>query len=44
MRLGDRYAEMDKDKKNSISHRGKALEKFRKFLETYEPVINEESS
>ncbi|KAF3908724.1 Nucleoside-triphosphatase [Arthrobotrys entomopaga] len=33
---GQTYAEMDKERKNSVSHRYKALEKFRKFLETYE--------
>ncbi|KAK6541582.1 nucleoside triphosphate pyrophosphohydrolase ham1 [Orbilia ellipsospora] len=33
---GQTYAEMDKDKKNSVSHRYKALEKFRVFLETYD--------
>ncbi|RVD88076.1 uncharacterized protein DFL_002274 [Arthrobotrys flagrans] len=33
---GETYAEMDKDKKNSVSHRGKALQKFKEFLETYE--------
>ncbi|EPS37619.1 hypothetical protein H072_8665 [Dactylellina haptotyla CBS 200.50] len=32
---GVTYAEMDKDRKNSVSHRGKALEKFKTFLETY---------
>ncbi|KAF3128494.1 nucleoside triphosphate pyrophosphohydrolase ham1 [Orbilia oligospora] len=33
---GQTYAEMDKEKKNSVSHRGKALQKFKDFLETYE--------
>ncbi|KAK6521613.1 nucleoside triphosphate pyrophosphohydrolase ham1 [Arthrobotrys conoides] len=33
---GQTYAEMDKEKKNSVSHRGKALQKFKEFLETYE--------
>ncbi|KAJ6264840.1 Nucleoside-triphosphatase [Drechslerella dactyloides] len=32
---GETYAEMDKARKNSISHRYKALEKFKQFLETY---------
>ncbi|KAF3925988.1 Nucleoside-triphosphatase [Dactylellina cionopaga] len=33
---GETYAEMDKEKKNGISHRYKALEKFKQFLETYD--------
>ncbi|KAK6350671.1 nucleoside triphosphate pyrophosphohydrolase ham1 [Orbilia javanica] len=33
---GETYAEMPKEKKNSVSHRGKALQKFKEFLETYE--------
>ncbi|KAK6362091.1 nucleoside triphosphate pyrophosphohydrolase ham1 [Orbilia blumenaviensis] len=33
---GQTYAEMEKEKKNSVSHRGKALEKFKQFLETYD--------
>ncbi|KAK6534757.1 nucleoside triphosphate pyrophosphohydrolase ham1 [Arthrobotrys megalospora] len=32
---GQTYAEMEKEKKNSVSHRYKALEKFKQFLETY---------
>ncbi|KAI1115866.1 inosine triphosphate pyrophosphatase-like protein [Nemania sp. NC0429] len=31
---GETYAEMDKDKKNKISHRGKALEELRKWMES----------
>ncbi|KAL2036967.1 hypothetical protein N7G274_010252 [Stereocaulon virgatum] len=31
---GETYAEMDKAKKNSISHRGKALEKLKVWLES----------
>jgi inosine/xanthosine triphosphate pyrophosphatase family protein len=30
------YAEMDKEIKNSISHRFKAVDKFREFLQTIE--------
>ncbi|KAK6506899.1 nucleoside triphosphate pyrophosphohydrolase ham1 [Arthrobotrys musiformis] len=33
---GQTYAEMEKEKKNSVSHRGKALQKFKEFLETYD--------
>ncbi len=29
------FAEMDTDKKNEISHRGKALEKLRRFIKVY---------
>ena len=29
----DTYAEMDKDLKNSISHRGKSLEKLKEFFQ-----------
>jgi len=29
---GDRYAEMDKEEKNKISHRGKALDKLKAWL------------
>ncbi|KAI0199072.1 inosine triphosphate pyrophosphatase [Astrocystis sublimbata] len=31
---GETYAEMDKGKKNGISHRGKALEKLRQWMES----------
>ncbi|KAI0120037.1 inosine triphosphate pyrophosphatase [Nemania sp. FL0031] len=31
---GETYAEMDKAKKNEISHRGKALDKLREWMET----------
>jgi inosine triphosphate pyrophosphatase len=31
---GKTYAEMDKDDKNAISHRGRSFEKFKAFLST----------
>ncbi len=33
---GKTYAEMDKDDKNAISHRGRSFEKFKAFLSTQE--------
>ena len=40
---GKTYAEMDKDFKNSISHRGRSFEKFRAFLagETADKAVEE---
>jgi inosine triphosphate pyrophosphatase len=32
---GKTYAEMDKEEKNKISHRGKALDKLKEWLATH---------
>jgi len=33
------YAEMDKDDKNAISHRGRSFEKFKKYLQDEQSSI-----